>query len=67
MENFSNIGDTQMKEFLCFLPFFVVLMSLSKWKPAIPWIVVIAALGITYGVIMAEGIKNDDYTPKLLK
>ena len=73
--NVSAIGDTQMKEFLCFLPFFVVLMSLSKWKPAVPWIIVIAALGIIYGVIMAElvqteGLKYEDpsnMTPKLLR
>lgn len=64
-----------MKEFLCFLPFFVVLMSLSKWKPSVPWIIVIAALGIIYGVIMAElvaaeGSKYEDptnLTPKLLR
>lgn len=56
-----------MKEFLCFLPFFVVLMSLSKWKPAVPWIIVIAALGIIYGVVMKEAVADDTLTPKLLK
>ena len=67
IETFSSLGDTQMKEFLCFLPFFVVLMSLSKWKPSIPWIIIIAALGIIYGVIMKEAVADDTLTPKLLK
>ena len=48
-------------------------MSLSKWKPAIPWIIVIAALGIIYGIIMREAVEPDTlyaaakYTPLLLK
>jgi SulP family sulfate permease len=66
-ENFGNIGVTQMKEFLCFLPLFVILMTLSKWKPAVPWIIVIAALGITYGVVMKQAVADPLYTPVLLK
>ena len=48
-------------------------MSLSKWKPAIPWIIVIAALGIVYGIIMRELVEPDTayaaakFTPLLLK
>jgi len=49
----------QPKEFFCFLPFFVVLMSLSKWKPAVPWIIVIASIGIIYGIIMRELVEPD--------
>ena len=48
-----------MKEFLVFLPLFVILMTLSKWKPAVPWIIVIAAIGIIYGVIMKEIMEPD--------
>lgn len=67
IETFSNLGETQSKEFLCFLPFFLVLMSLLRWKPAVPWIIVVAALGIVYGVIMKEAVGDDTLTPKLLK
>jgi len=67
IENFSNLGETQSKEFLCFLPFFLVLMSLLRWKPSVPWIIVIAALGVLYGVIMKEAVGDDTLTPKLLK
>ena len=49
-------------------------MSLSKWKPAIPWIIIIAAIGIIYGVVMKELVEPDItdptkllYTPRLLK
>jgi len=65
-----------MKEFLVFLPLFVILMTLSKWKPAVPWIIVIAAIGIIYGVIMKEIMEPDldvkswkkyQSTPVLLK
>jgi len=48
-------------------------MSLSRWKPAVPWIIVIAALGIVYGMIMRLVVEPDvkyadaSYTPFLLK
>lgn len=51
-ETFTNLHQTEMKEFLTFLPYFVVLMSLLKWKPSVPWIIVIAAIGVIHGVIM---------------
>jgi len=58
-ESLSNLDKTQPKEFFCFLPFFVVLMSLSRWKPATPWIIVIASIGIIYGIIMRELVEPD--------
>lgn len=33
IQNFSNMDRMQNKEFFSFLPFFVVLMSLLRWKP----------------------------------
>lgn len=69
VESVTNLDKTQSKEFLCFLPFFVVLMSLLKWKPAVPWIIVIAAIGIVYGIIMRELVEPDifyDASGKLL-
>ena len=39
----------QEKEFYTFLPFFIILMTLLKWKPKIPWIIVIAVIGVIYG------------------
>jgi len=41
----------QPKELLPFLVFFVLLMSLMKWVPGRPWIVLVAVLGILYGWI----------------
>jgi len=41
----------QQKELLPFLVFFVLLMSLMKWVPGRPWIVLVAVLGILYGWI----------------
>jgi len=38
-------------ELLPFLVFFVLLMSLLKWAPGRPWIVLVAVLGILYGWI----------------
>ena len=57
----------QTKEFFCFLPFYVALMSLLRWKPQIPWIIVIAVIGIIYGIVMKEVIADPVKTPTLLK
>lgn len=65
--NFSNVGETQWKEFFCFLPFYVSLMFLLKYKPQIPWIIVIAILGVIYGAIMKEGVNDPKMTPVLLR
>ena len=65
--NFSNVGETQWKEFFCFLPFYVSLMFLLKYKPQIPWIIVIAILGVIYGAIMKEGVADQKMTPVLLR
>lgn len=56
----------QEKEFFPFLVFFVALMSLLKWKPQVPWIIVIAILGIIYGAVMKECVADKNLTPKLL-
>lgn len=42
----------QWKEFAPFLVFFILLMSLMKWVPGRPWIILVAILGIIYGAIM---------------
>jgi hypothetical protein len=57
----------QWKEFLPFLVFFVILMSLLKWRPQYPWIIVVAALGMMYGVIMEKAVANESATPEMLK
>lgn len=46
--------------------FFTVLMSLFAWKPTVPWIIVIAILGIVYGVVMKEAVADDTMTPMML-
>ena len=66
-ETFQNIDQAVWKDFFCFLPFFAVLMTLLRWKPSVPWIVIIAALGVIYGVIMEEVVGNIKYTPVLLR
>lgn len=52
LESFKNLGILQWKEFIPFFIGFVFLMSLLKWKPQIPWIIVVAILGVIYGAIM---------------
>lgn len=47
--------------------FFTVLMSLFAWKPTVPWIIVIAILGIVYGVVMKEAVADDTMTPMMLQ
>lgn len=54
------------KEFLPFIVFFTALMILLKWKPNIPWIIVIAILGITYGYVMVDVVKDENLSPVLL-
>lgn len=52
VESFKHLGETNMVEFLPFFIGFIILMSLLKWKPQHPWIIVVAILGIIYGAIM---------------
>lgn len=54
----SIIGETQMKEFLPFLIFFIALMALLMWKPAGPWIITVAILGCVYGWVTSTWIKD---------
>jgi hypothetical protein len=65
-ESVIHVGSLQYKEFLPFLVFFVALMYLLKYKPQIPWIIVVAFVGIIYGVIMKEVVGNKDIQPLLL-
>jgi SulP family sulfate permease len=65
-ESIVHVGQLQYKEFLPFLVFFVALMYLLKYKPQIPWIIVVAFVGIIYGVIMKEVVGNKDIQPLLL-
>ena len=66
-ETFANLHQTEMKEFFTFLPYFIVLMSLLRWKPSVPWIIVIAAMGVIHGLIMAKAVDDKALTPFMLK
>jgi MFS superfamily sulfate permease-like transporter len=78
-ETFANIGDSQASDYLCFLFFFIALFLLNMipqkrminedgtpgmLKAKLPWLVVIAIVGIIYGALSQShfpGIK-----PRLL-
>ena len=52
------MGNTRFVEFTPFLIFFGILMYLSKYLPGRPWIILIALLGIIYGVVMAKFVPS---------
>jgi MFS superfamily sulfate permease-like transporter len=54
-----------MVEFAPFLVFFIMLFSLSKFLPGRPWIILVAFLGLLYGVISEKCFP--DLKPTLLK
>lgn len=58
------MGDINFIEFLPFLVLFLSLISLLKYYPGKPWIILIAFVGMIYGFLAAKAFP--DYKPTLL-
>jgi MFS superfamily sulfate permease-like transporter len=61
----QNSPNLVLVEFAPFLVFFIMLFSLSRFLPGRPWIILVALLGLLYGVITEKWIT--DIKPTLLK
>ena len=63
-ETFSNLDKITASEFVPFLIMFITLMTLLKVYKGRPWLILIAIIGMVYGIITKELIPS--IKPKLL-
>jgi len=65
LNTFKNIGDSQPSEFVPFIVLYLMLMLLMKYFPGKPWIIFIALVGMIYGYVTVNFIK--DIKPLILR
>lgn len=63
--SFKNFGSLKFAEFIPFLFMFATLFTLARRFPGKPWIILIALIGMTYGVLTSFAIPS--IKPTLLK
>jgi len=54
-ETFSNIDQVNFADLIPFIVLFTLLYCLMRFLPGKPWMLVVACIGIIWGVIVKEG------------